>query len=274
MNKRMSREAQHSVCERPYILESCVDSVESAVIATEAGACRLELCANLITGGTTPTLATFRQVRKRCNNTVHVLIRPRYGDFCYTADEFEIIKEEIRLFSKEGADGIVIGILKADGSLDVDRMSILIKEAKGMSITLHRAFDVCADPFQALQQAIDLKIHTILTSGQKNNCLEGKACLEKLAALSAGRISIMAGGGVDASVIEKLYDTGIRAYHMSGKTVLQSPMTYRNKDVHMGLDNLDEFEIWRTQDEKIRSAVSVLRRLSNNRHERLLFVKR
>lgn len=248
--------------DKPYILEACVDSAESADIATKAGANRLELCSNLMIGGTTPTLAAFRQVRKKCKNTIHVLIRPRYGDFCYSDDEFEIMLEEIRIFSKEGADGVVIGILKPDGKLDVDRMSVLIREAGGMSITLHRAFDVCADPYEMMEQAIDLNIHTILTSGQKKDCLEGKACLEKLVSQSLGRIDIMAGSGVDASAIEKLYDTGIRSYHMSGKTILQSPMIYRKQDVHMGLDTFNEYELWRTQDEKIRKAVAVLEKLA------------
>ena len=148
-----------------WILEGCVDSVESAVTAWEAGAGRLELCANLMIGGTTPSLAAFRQVKRLCRVPVHVLIRPRPGDFCYTKQEFALIREEISIFRKEGADGIVIGILKPDGRLDLERMKLLMEDAQGMSVTLHRAFDVCADPYEALEQAAALGIHTILTSG-------------------------------------------------------------------------------------------------------------
>ncbi len=175
-----------------WILEGCVDSVESAVTAWEAGAGRLELCANLMIGGTTPSLAAFRQVKRLCRVPVHVLIRPRPGDFCYTKQEFALIREEISIFRKEGADGIVIGILKPDGRLDLERMKLLMEDAQGMSVTLHRAFDVCADPYEALEQAAALGIHTILTSGGRANCIEGIQCLGKLMSQADGQIRIKA----------------------------------------------------------------------------------
>lgn len=246
-----------------YILESCVDSVESSVIATRAGANRLELCANLIIGGTTPTLATFRQVKKSCDNIINVLIRPRFGDFCYTDDEFEIIKNEVKQFREEGADGIVIGILKSDGNLNFPRMKELVNEARDMTVTLHRAFDVCKDPFKTIEEAIKLGINTILTSGQANTCIEGEECLRKIVKYSRERIEIEAGSGVNAEVIEELHrKTGVTSFHMSGKVVLDSPMTFRKNGVHMGINGISEYDIWRTSEENIKQAVEIIKSLN------------
>lgn len=241
------------------ILEACVDSVESAVIAAGAGADRLELCANLLIGGTTPTLAAYRQVRKRCDSVIHVLIRPRFGDFCYTDNEFEIMKQEICQFREAGADGVVIGILNPDGSLCYERMAAFVEVAGPLSVTLHRAFDVCRNPEGVLEQAVTLGVRTILTSGQANVCTEGISCLKKLKEQSRGRIDIMAGSGVNAGVIADLYHTtGITSYHMSGKVTLESPMQYRKADVHMGLDTVSEYERWQTGEEAIKKAAAVL----------------
>lgn len=250
-----------------YLLEGCVDSVESAVIATKAGANRLELCGNLMIGGTTPTKAVYEAVREHCQNRVHVLIRPRFGDFCYSDTEFQICVREVKQFRELGADGVVIGILRPDGTLNLEQMKQLREEAQDMSVTLHRAFDVCADPYQTLEEAIHLKIHTILTSGQRNTCLEGMDCIRRLKEQSGGRIDIMAGSGVNSKVIRPLVqETGITSFHMSGKKVLDSPMHYRKKEVHMGLDSLSEYEIWQTDAEQIQKAVKELKLLSGNQH--------
>lgn len=242
-----------------FLLEACVDSVESAMIATGAGAGRLELCSNLMIGGTTPTLPFFREVQRHCSNRIHVLLRPRFGDFCYSSYEFSVLKEEVRQFRDAGAQGIVIGILKPDGRLDLPRMEQLMAEAGDMSVTLHRAFDVCADPMGTLKEAADLGIHTILTSGQKDNCLEGAELLRRMVEESAGTVDILVGSGVNASVIERLLPiTGARSYHMSGKKVLDSPMVYRKKGVSMGLPAFSEYEIWQTEEDAIREAAEVL----------------
>lgn len=247
---------------KEYLLEACVDSAESAVIATKNGAKRLELCANLVIGGTTPTLALFEEVRAKCDNTVNVLLRPRFGDFCYSEAEFSILKKEIMQFEKAGADGVVIGILKPDGSLDVDRMRECIGLAANMQVTLHRAFDVCKDPYEALEQAVMLGIDTILTSGQEDTALKGAECLKKLKEQARGRIAILAGSGVGPDTIGEIYQrTGIHHYHMSGKRVLESPMIYRKENVHMGTEYLSEFEIWQTDGEKIAKAAALLAEL-------------
>ena len=128
-----------------FTLECCVDSVESALNAERGGATRIELCSNLIIGGTTPTKALFETIREQSSIRIHVLIRPRFGDFLYTEAEFEIIQREIQLFQELGAEGVVVGCLTKDGELDFGRMKKLRSEAKDMSVTLHRAFDVCKD---------------------------------------------------------------------------------------------------------------------------------
>ncbi len=156
-----------------YLLEACVDSVESAVAAAENGADRLELCGNLVIGGTTPEGPLFELIRERCSTPINVLIRPRYGDFLYTEDEFAIICRSVKNFRAMGANGVVIGCLTPQGDLDLERMKRLCDLAGDIHVTLHRAFDMCREPEQALEEAITLGCRTILTSGQKISCLEG-----------------------------------------------------------------------------------------------------
>ncbi len=245
-----------------YILEACVDSVESALAAARGGASRLELCSNLVIGGTTPSPWLFEEIRKHTDIKIHALIRPRFGDFCYTDSEFSIIRGEVKGFREMGAEGVVIGILKPDGTLNMEQMKILMEEAEGMSVTLHRAFDVCADPFVAMEQAIELGIDTILTSGQKNVCTLGTDLLRELVEKSAGRICIQVGSGVNAQAISQVYPlTKATAYHMSGKVTLDSSMIYRKQGVNMGLPSLSEYEVWRTEESKIREAKQVLEEL-------------
>ena len=214
------------------LLECCVDCVESALAAKKGGADRLELCANLIIGGTTPDINLYHRIREQCDILINVLIRPRFGDFCYTDEEFEIIRRDVKMFREAGADGVVIGILKPDGSLDVERMKILAKE---------------------------LGIDTILTSGQKNTAIEGAQLLQELVKAANGDVDILVGSGVKASVIEQLApQTGATSFHMSGKITLDSPMTYRKEDVSMGLPMMSEYTIWQTSAEEIAKARKVL----------------
>lgn len=244
---------------REYVLEACVDSVESALAAEKGGATRLELCADLIVGGTTPSRCLFQELRRHTKIRTHVLIRPRFGDFCYTDYETAIIEEEIKMFRELGAEGVVIGALCPDGVLDMKKMERFVKAADGIWVTLHRAFDVCSDPYQALEQAKELGISCILTSGQKNSSLEGAELLGELKKRAGNEIQILVGGGVNAEVIEKLYAvSGITSYHMSGKIVRDSRMTYRKTDVSMGLPTFSEYELFQTSAEKISKAKRVL----------------
>ena len=244
---------------KDYILEACVDSVESALAAERGGATRLELCGNLIIGGTTPEPGLYEEIRKHSDIRIHALIRPRFGDFCYTDEEFILIREAVKEFRRLGAEGVVIGILKPDGTLNMEQMKRLMEDAEGMSVTLHRAFDVCADPYETMEQAISLGIDTILTSGQKNICTAGADLLKDLVEKSAGRITIQVGSGVNADVIRELQPkTGATAFHMSGKVTMDSEMEYRREGVNMGLPSLSEYEIWRTDEEAVRRARQVL----------------
>lgn len=244
---------------KDYILECCVDSVESAIAAEKGGANRLELCSALVIGGLSPSKALYEKVREAVNIRIHVLIRPRFGDFCYTEHEHAIIKEEVKMFRELGADGVVIGTLKPDGSLNMEQMKELMEEAGNMSVTLHRAFDMCQDPIQALEDVKQLGIDTILTSGQKNSCIEGAALLAELVEKSEQKVDILIGAGVDDSVIKELYEkTGATSYHMSGKITLDSEMQYRKEDVSMGVASMSEYQIWRTSEERVAAAKKVL----------------
>lgn len=243
---------------KQWILEGCVDSVQSAKIAEKAGANRLELCENLLIGGTTPTFGLLKETRESVEIPIHVLVRPRFGDFCYDQEEVEVMRRDIQILRREGADGFVIGALKYDGSLDLETMKILIEAAGDSHIVLHRAFDMCKDPFQTLEEAKKLGVQTILTSGQENQCVDGTDLLKHLKEYES-EIDFLAGSGIKAENIEEIYKkTGILSYHMSGKVTKDSKMRYRNPRVHMGLDGFSEYEVWETGEENIRNAVKVL----------------
>lgn len=246
---------------RGYLLEVCVDSAESAAEAKRGGADRLELCANLVIGGTTPEQALYERVRETADIRVNVLIRPRYGDFLYTEHEFWIIARSVELYRRLGADGVVVGCLLPDGSLDTERLKRLRELAGPMGMTLHRAFDMCRNPYEALEQAKSIGIDTILTSGQRGSCLEGRELIAGLVRESGDDLDIMAGGGVDAGAIEQLIPaTHARCYHMSGKMVLDSAMTFRRAEVSMGVPGLGEYGLYRTDAEKVRAAKCALER--------------
>lgn len=236
-----------------FNLEVCVDTVESAIAAEKGGATRLELCGNLIIGGTTPSMSLLEIVKEYVKIPVYVIIRPRFGDFCYSDLEFEEMKRQVILVKEHRADGIVIGILKPDGSLDKERLKILVDLAEGIPITLHRAFDVCRDPFEAMDVALKLGISTILTSGQKQTALEGVDLLSELIKVANGKIDIMPGGGINShTVAEIAQKTHAKSYHVSGKIKKDSPMIYRKEGVSMGLAILSEYDLFEADEIEIR----------------------
>ena len=247
---------------KKFTLEICADSFESAKAAWEGGADRIELCQNLIIGGTTPSPYLFRQIHEKNPIRIHVLIRPRFGDFLYSEEEIQVMEEEIKMYREMGAEGVVIGALTPEGRLDKAQLSRLMKAADGMSVTLHRAFDMCRDPREGLQDAIDLGFHRILTSGQKNSALEGWEVLSELRKESAGKIRIMAGAGVSPRNIPQIYEkTGIMEYHMSGKITVESGMKYRKEGVSMGLPSFSEYQLFRTDKGQVEKAAACLRSL-------------
>lgn len=247
-----------------FLLECCVDSAESVFNAVNGKADRLEICGNLIIGGTTPDIQLFNEIKSKTDVCCHVLIRPRFGDFCYTSSEVSVMKRDIEMFHKSGANGVVIGALTETGDLNTAVLREMIKAAEGMSVTLSRAFDVCKNPCEALEKAVDLGINTILTSGQQADCTKGIKLLAELQNQAKGRIEIMAGGGVSAETILNLYNqTGITAFHMSGKKIIESKMQYRNPKVYMGVPGFDEYSILRTSEEKVRQAKQVIYKIQN-----------
>lgn len=267
-----------------YILEVCADSVESALSAKAGGATRLELCANLVIGGTTTGYELFEQVKKETGLPIRVLIRPRFGDFLYSEYEYQQMLCDVRHFAAAGADGVVIGSLNADGTLNEVQMRGLARAAGGCGITLHRAFDVCEDPFAALQKAAELGVDTILTSGQEAGCMQGRELIRRLicaaehgawngreTSAAQRQMTILVGAGVVSSNIKEIaMTTGAHAFHMSGKKLMDSGMRYRNERVHMGIEGLSEFELYRTDEEEIRRASRILQAIVEEETEESL----
>ena len=178
-------------------IEICANSVESAVKAQEGGAYRVELCAGIPEGGTTPSFGEIRMARQLLQHTkLHVIIRPRGGDFLYTQLEQEIMLHDIKVARQLGADGVVFGCLTAEGNVDIPAMKKLMNAVGDMSVTFHRAFDMCREPKEALEQIIELGCHRILTSGTEANAVKGIPTLKELVEQADGRIIIMPGCGV------------------------------------------------------------------------------
>lgn len=249
------------------VLEVCVDSTASALAAKRGGADRLELCVDLIVGGTTPSLTLVQQVRAETGLPVRALLRPRFGDFCYDSYELAQMEQLAAELVEAGADGIVTGVLTPEGALDAGAMQPIYaaarkaaeKAGRPVACTLHRAFDVCADPFAALETARSMGLCTILTSGQAASAPQGAALLRQLTERAGKDVEILAGAGVSAQNIPVLAaQTGVRAFHLSGKQVLQSRMTFRREGVPMGLPGFSEFEVWQTSEANIRAARQAL----------------
>ncbi|MGL6267965.1 MAG: copper homeostasis protein CutC, partial [Chitinophagaceae bacterium] len=182
-----------------YTLEVIAYHIESCIIAQESGADRIELCANPGEGGTTPSYGMIRAAKAKCSIPVFVMIRPRGGDFLYTDEEFRIMRDDIIQCREYGCDGVVLGLLKADGSVDINRTKELVQLAYPMEVTFHRAFDRVKDAHQSLEDLIDCGCTRILTSGLKPNAAEGVSLIRELVELADERIIIMPGSGVRSS---------------------------------------------------------------------------
>jgi copper homeostasis protein len=244
-----------------FKLEICVDSVQSALDAQKAGASRVELCDNLYEGGTTPSYGTIESARNNLEIGLHVLIRPRAGDFLYSDIEFDIMRRDVKICKECGADGIVIGILKKDGTIDVERTSELVELAHPMSVTFHRAFDMCADPSHGLEDIIGCGADRVLTSGHKNTAEEGLTLLRDLGAQAGNRIIIMPGSGINESNIERIAKiTGANEFHLSARQVIDSLMTFRMEGITMGnIPGYNEFTRKVADPEKIKRIIEILR---------------
>lgn len=223
-----------------FLLEVCIDSISSLTIAQNAGAHRIELCSSLATGGLTPNYGYMQRAKQIATIPVYAIMRPREGDFLYDDNEINIILEDIYQAKKIGLDGVVIGALQADGTLDRTAISDMIQAAKGLGITFHRAIDHCINPFDALEYLMSQKIERVLTSGQAQNAEAGLDMLKEMVAFCGDQLSIMPGAGVNArNALHILNTTGAREIHLSGKTKRNSDMQYRNLHVTMGQDDND-----------------------------------
>jgi copper homeostasis protein len=242
------------------VLEVCVESVEGALAAQEAGADRVELCANLLEGGTTPSAGSIQLARRRLQIGLQVMIRPRGGDFCYSAAELEIMKLDIDAASRAGADGVVFGILTKDGGVDEARTRDLVSQARPMTCTFHRAFDMSRDPYESLEALTRLGIDRILTSGQESSALEGLDLISELVGRAGDRIIIMPGGGIHERNFEKIArESGARELHVAALAEVESPMTYRNSRCFMGGElRPPEFRLMATDVARVKSFVQAL----------------
>ena len=247
--------------ERKCLFEVCANGVESCLAAQEGGADRVELCAGIPEGGTTPSYGEIKVARRLLTSTrLHVIIRPRGGDFLYSPLEVERMEEDIRICKQLGVDGVVIGCLNADGTLDMDANRRLVEAAEGMSVTFHRAFDRCNNPHEALCQLIKLGIDRVLTSGQQPTAEQGIPLLKELNALADDRITILAGCGVNESNISKIHElTGVHEFHFSARIPVKSHMQYANPNVYMGDKDADESTLMYTSAERVKATISKLK---------------
>jgi copper homeostasis protein len=217
-------------------LEIAANALGSALAAQAGGADRVELCENLGEGGCTPSYGTLALVRERLRIGLHVLIRPRAGDFLYTPDELAVMRRDVELCARLGADGVVIGALDADGDVDLAACRALVAAAAGLEVTFHRAFDAARDPARALEDIIALGCARVLSSGAAASALAGADALSAHVAQAAGRIQIMAGAGITASnLVDVARRTGADALHASAKYTQRSAMRHRNPAL-AGLD--------------------------------------
>jgi len=244
-----------------FKLEICVDTVESAVVAQIAGADRVELCDNLIEGGTTPGFGTISSSRNNLTIGLHVIIRPRGGDFLYTDVEYDIMRRDIECCGELGVDGIVLGILTRGGEIDIDRTAKLIELAYPMAATFHRAFDMCIDPIRGIESVIASGAGRILTSGQKEKVQDGAEMIRNLVNLAGRRIIVMPGSGInDSNILWIANNTGAKEFHLTARKIIDSEMTFRKPGVSMGgVPGNPEFSRKVADQDMIRSIINTLK---------------
>lgn len=246
-----------------YQFEVCANSVESCIAAQAGGANRVELCAGIPEGGTTPSYGDIIIARESLKQTkLHVIIRPRGGDFLYSPIEQRIMLKDIDNARQLEADGVVFGCLTAEGDVDIPLMKQLMEAAQDMSVTFHRAFDVCRNPQEAIEEIIGLGCHRILTSGQRTTAEQGIPLLKELQEQAAGRITLLAGCGVNERNIARIArETGIQEFHFSARERLRSGMNYQNESVSMGgTVHIDEYERDVTSVRKVQETIRALNR--------------
>ncbi len=236
------------------VFEVCLQSPADALAAQQGGAQRVELCAALVEGGITPSLGTIQQCRDTVDIDIMVMIRPRGGDFLYSPAELDAMAQDIEHCKRIGVTGVVFGLLEPTGGIALQQTQELVQLANPLSVTFHRAFDVCKDPWIALEQLITLGVNRILTSGQEGTVPEGLPLITALAQKAAGRIGILPGCGITtANVAEVLRKTGLQEFHATAFGQLASSMQHRNDKVYMGIPGLPEYERQVTDVEVVKS---------------------
>ncbi|EON78545.1 Cytoplasmic copper homeostasis protein cutC [Lunatimonas lonarensis] len=218
-------------------LEVPVYTVEAAMLAAQHGADRLELCADIGEGGTTPSVGLLCFLKERVTIPIMVMIRPRGGDFCYSEEEVQVMEKDIRLLDQFGADGFVFGVLTADGSVDEAANGRLLRAAGGKPCTFHRAIDVSKDPMEALEAVIRCGFQRVLSSGARNSVGEGLDNLKTMMCTAGDRLIVMPGGGAHPDHLRQLATTGyLREVHSSGKTYRPTLSRFESSDVELSAD--------------------------------------
>ena len=248
-------------------IEVCAYSLESCLNARQAGAARVELCGGLGEGGTTPSAGLVEVVREKVQIDLYVMIRPRGGDFVYEESEMEIMRRDIDVAKKLGANGVVLGVLLPSGEVDVPRTRALVQHARPLGVNFHRAFDLTPDPLAALEAVIEAGCERILTSGQKTTAPQGTLLLSKLAKQANGRIEIMAGGGVSAENALALAATGVGALHLTGKAFRPGRQIHFPAEISMAGEIPDERSILYTDPERVAAVVRMVKKEEKGEEE-------
>jgi copper homeostasis protein len=246
---------------RPF-LEVSTEGVDGLLVAQDNGADRVELCASVLEGGLTPSIGIVREALRHARIPVFVIVRPRGGDFLYSEAEFESMRQDVMALKDLGVPGVVTGCLTAGGEVDEQRTAELLRVARPMSFTFHRAFDMVRDPVRALEVLINLGADRLLTSGQRGTAIEGLANLKHLGQVANGRIIVMPCGGLRAANIGQVCrETGLWELHFAAHKTESSAMTYRNPQIAMGLTSQDHEYIKTVTDATtVRSMVEAARR--------------
>lgn len=240
-------------------MEVCIDSVVSAINAAKGGAVRVELCANLMEGGTTPSIGMLKVIKRTVNIPVFVMIRPRGGDFMYTPIEFDVMYQDLCLLKEAGADGFVFGILNQDGTVNEEMCEELIDYAKPLPCTFHRAIDMTRNISEALEKVISLGFQRVLTSGGDSSSLEGLPVIAEMVKQAGARIIIMPGGGINEKNLQRILEqSGAKEFHCSARASVPSQMTFKKEGITMGAAlTPPEFSVKVTDERKVNSLVSV-----------------
>jgi len=245
----------------PITLEICLESIDSVIAADRAGAQRVELCADLLEGGTTPSAGTIRAARERAKIAINVMIRPRGGDFLYTGAELASMQHDIRVAKELGADGIVLGLLRADGTVDVERTRQLVELAHPLPVTFHRAIDVSRDLLEALEDVISTGAARVLTSGGEPSVVDGAPMVARMVNEAKDRIIVMPGCGIRAeNVLSILEKTSAHEVHIALEKEMPSGMMFRKAEIPMGGVDGREYVRFVTPEDAVRNVVEILSR--------------